>query len=182
MHTPQDILYRTVLIFAFIIGISLIIVIYFCVSYQRYFRKSNLRKVVFETETLENERIKLAADLHDELGPLITFCKIKVESLVPSDGNEQDIEDLSVLLNEILSRIRWMSNVLMPEALLAQGVVFAINEFVSKLKKDSRLTVTFVADNLPGIPPSTGIHIFRILQEIIHNTVKHARATSLRSR
>ena len=180
MHSPQDILYRTVLIFAFIIGIALIVVIYFCIIYQRHFRKSNLRRVVFETETLENERIRLAADLHDELGPLISFCKIKAESLDPSNRNEPDIMELSVLLNEILSRIRWMSNVMMPEALLGQGVVFAINEFISKVKKESRLTITFAADNLPGIPPSTGIHIFRILQEIIHNTVKHARAKSLR--
>jgi signal transduction histidine kinase len=180
MHSPQNILYKTVLILAFIIGICLIVVIYFFIIYQRHFRKSNLRRVVFETETLENERIRLAADLHDELGPLISFCKIKAENLDPSNRNEPDIRELSLLLNEILSRIRWMSNVMMPETLLRQGVVFAIDEFIGKVKKDSRLSITFVAGNLPGIPPSTGIHIFRILQEIIHNTLKHARATSLR--
>ena len=180
MHSPQDILYRTILIGTFLVAATLIVVIYFCISYQRQFRKSSLRKMIIETETLENERLQLAADLHDEIGPLISFCKIKAEKLNPaSEHVEQDVDELSALLNDILYRIRWMSNVMMPEALLDQGVVFAVNEFAGKVKKDTGLEITLEAVRLPAMPPSTGIHIFRILQEIIHNTVKHSKAKAL---
>jgi signal transduction histidine kinase len=181
MYSPQDIFYRTILIFTFLVAVALIGIIYFCLSYQRQFLRSNLRRVIFETEALENERLRLAADLHDEIGPLISFCKIKAEKLNASSVNiERDVNELSDLLNDILSRIRWMSNMMMPEALLEKGVVFAINELKGKVIKDTGLTITFQSVNVPEIPVSTGIHIFRIIQEIIHNTVKHAKAKSLK--
>jgi signal transduction histidine kinase len=68
----------------------------------------------------------------------------------------------------------------MPQTLFHKGIVYALNEYINKVNDDSHLEIIFEFRNIPEISPSRSIHIFRILQEIIHNTLKHSQADTLK--
>lgn len=181
MHTKEDILYRTILIVALVIGTIILGFVLSVIRQQRRFRRLNLRRIEIEIDTLEKERKRMAADLHDGLGADLSALKFKLESLhLSSDFEQLQLAQCIGLINDLISRIRGISNGLMPQTLIHRGIVYALNEYINKINGDSHLEIIFEFRNIPEIPPSRSIHIFRILQEIIHNTLKHAQADTLK--
>ena len=123
----------------------------------------------------------MAADLHDGSGAVLSAMKFKLESLNLSAASDQlQVAQCIALINDLISRIRWISNGLMPQTLYHNGIVYALNEYINKVNDGSHLEIIFEFRDIPEIPPSRSIHIFRILQEIINNTLKHAQAETLK--
>lgn len=181
MHTKEDILYRTILIASLVIGLIILAFILSIIRQQRKFSQLNLRKVEIEINTLENERKRIAADLHDELGAVLSATKFKLESLDSFSASDQlQVDQCIHLINDIIAKLRWISNGLMPNTLLHNGIVSALNEFINKVNYDSGLEIIFNSHDIPELSATPCIHIFRILQEIIHNTIKHAKADTLK--
>jgi signal transduction histidine kinase len=140
----------------------------------------NLQKVQIETDTLESERKRLAADLHDELGGVLTAMKYKLESIDSVSGADQvQLNQCVRLIHEMVAKIRWISNGLMPAALAENGIISAISEYAN-LVNDSELNIMFESSGIPELPVMRSVHLFRLLAEIIHNTIKHAKASALK--
>jgi signal transduction histidine kinase len=182
MHTKEDLLYTTILIVSIIIGIIIACFLLSVIWQQRKFRKLNQQKIEIEIYTLENERKRIAADLHDELGAVLSAMKFKLESIDSASAADQlEVGQCVDLASEIMAKIRWITNALMPPTLIHHGIVSAINEFVRKVNHDhSQLEIIFACAGIPELPVLRSVHIFRMLQEIIHNTMKHAKAGSLK--
>lgn len=180
MYTKEDILYRSILIAAVIIGIIILCFLLSVIWQQRKWRMLNLQKIEAEIDTLENERTRLAADLHDDLGAVLSAMKLKLESIDSgSPGDRIQINQCVNLVHNMVGKIRWMSNALMPETLADKGIVFALNEFAKQVN-DSKLKIICKSAGIPELPVNRSVHIFRILQEIIHNTIKHAKSKTLK--
>jgi len=180
MYSKEDILYRSILIVTVIIGIIILCFLFSVILQQRKWRKRNLQKVQIEMDTLENERKRLAADLHDELGAVLTAMKFKLESIDSTSAADQSQLDHCIrLVHDMVAKIRWISNALLPPALAENGIISAISEYAN-LVNDSVLEIIFESSGIPAFPASRSIHIFRLLQEIIHNTIKHANASTLK--
>lgn len=181
MDTKETTTYYAVLIAAAVIGT---IIIYFIVSVFRQQRKHRfLYKAYIESEiaTLEKERARIAADLHDELGPTLSAAKFKLGSIDSATGDDvKMITDSVQYIDTIIQQLRLIANDLMPKTLLRYGAVSAIEEFIHHMSANSTLKISFHHNNVPALPQSQAIHIYRILQEIIHNTIKHANATQLK--
>jgi signal transduction histidine kinase len=129
---------------------------------------------------LEKERVRVAADLHDQLGPVLSAAKFKlssIENLLPDE--ERKLKDSILYIDNILEQIREISNNLTPNTLKREGLVAAIKEFADQLTANSQLKVFIEQNYLFEFPQRQEIHVFRIVQEIIHNTAKHANATKL---
>ena len=180
MYSKEDILYRTILIVTVIIGIIILCFLLSVICQQRKWRKLNLQKVQIETDTLETERKKLAADLHDELGAVLTAMKYKLESIDSASAADQvELNQCIRLVHEMVAKIRWISNGLMPAALAEKGIISAISEYAN-LVNNSELEIIFESRGIPALPVTRSVHLFRLLQEIIHNTIKHAKASTLK--
>jgi len=180
MYSKEDILYRTILIVTVIIGIIILCFLLSVICQQRKWRKLNLQKVQIETDTLETERKKLAADLHDELGAVLTAMKYKLESIDSASAADQvELNQCIRLVHEMVAKIRWISNGLMPAALAEKGIISAISEYAN-LVNNSELEIIFESRAIPALPVTRSVHLFRLLQEIIHNTIKHAKASTLK--
>ena len=82
-------------------------------------------------------------------------------------------------IDDIIQQIRAISNDLMPGTLLRKGVIFAIEEFIDSIAKVTPLDIIFTHRNIPELSKEQSINIYRIVQEIVHNTLKHAKATLL---
>lgn len=172
-------MFNAVLISAVIL---ILIISFFIISIVREHRKVvkwQQARIAAEVNTLENERKRIADDLHDELGPLLSAIKLQINHLEPTDETETAVlAKSSEQIDSIIQRFREISYDLLPNTLVRKGLVKATEEFISKLKPVHPLKISFTYCDFTLLPERE-INLYRILQEIIHNTVKHARATSL---
>ncbi|WP_282125898.1 ABC transporter substrate binding protein [Marinifilum flexuosum] len=144
-------------------------------------RQETERKVlnaVIETE--ENERKRFATDLHDSIGPLLSSINLYLSALGKADlspKNEQMITASRDIVSETLVNIKEISNNLSPHILNDFGLVNAINSFINKINLSKSINISFNTKNLESrMNQQVEVVIYRVVTELINNTIKHADA------
>jgi signal transduction histidine kinase len=180
MDAQETSLYTAILIASIVIGI---IIIYFVVSIITQQRKNlelHKRNILTEITALEKERARIAADLHDELGPLLSAVKMKINSFELADEEDQkEVAKTNQHIDAMVKRVREISFDLMPSALIRKGLVVAIKEFADYIMKSNTLQINVQAIETISLSEQKAVNLYRIVQEVIHNTLKHARANQL---
>lgn len=160
-----------------------IIIIYFfasIVQYHRRYVKLQKDRIDAEITIQENERKRIANDLHDSIGPMLSAVKINISCInIESAEDELVIKKSSGYIDDIITNLRRISYNLLPNTLERKGVIEALREFTQNLQNKHPLHFELLVTDEVEIPIEKGIHIFRILQEIIHNTIKHANAKNM---
>lgn len=130
----------------------------------------------------ENERMRLAKDLHDGLGPFLSTIKLYFQWL--SETNDPKKRDLIIdkgnkNINEAISVLKEISNNLSPHILINYGLMEAIKEFIVKFEGSQFCSINF--SPLADIRLSAHVEttLYRIVIELINNTLKHARASKI---
>lgn len=163
-----------------IIILSGILTAYFAmlVRHQREMAASYKRQINVEINTLENERKRIAFDLHDDLGPFLSSMKLRLNLLHTTDPRDIVIVgEVGDYISEIVQRIRDISNELMPQVLMDRGLQAAVEHLAGKVNaSDSLKVITHFPEPL-CLPVTTELHLFRIFQETLNNSIKHASAT-----
>jgi signal transduction histidine kinase len=174
----NNILYITIL---FATLITAIIVYFFAsiIQYHRRYTKLQKERILTEITIQENERKRIANDLHDSIGPLLSAIKLNINTIEVQPPDMAILEKAGKSLDEIISTMRQISYDLLPNTLELKGLTEALREFVGHIgyKKGIAIQLYIIKDI--HIPKDKEIHIFRMLQEIIHNAVKHAHAKNL---
>jgi signal transduction histidine kinase len=175
----NKILYITLLV-SLIIAI---IIIYFFVSIIRYHRrymKLQREKIFAEITIRENERKRIANDLHDSLGPLLSAVKLNISSVDIDEPSDRQILDKTAgYLDDIIGSMRRISHDLLPSTLERKGLLEAVREFIQQVKNKQSVNIQLYIVKEIQVPKDKEIHIFRMVQEIVHNTIKHAQAKNL---
>ena len=132
----------------------------------------------------ENERKRIAADLHDGVGQMMSAAKMNLsafENEIQFNNENQKIafEKVIDLVDESCKEIRSVSHQMMPNALLKSGLASAIKEFIDKL--DSRvLKVNLHTEGLnERLDSNVETVLYRVIQECVNNVIKHAGANTL---
>lgn len=181
MDAKETTIYLTILIIGFIIGVILGYFLWSIIRLHRRYIHLHKSKNSAQIAVLEKERTRIAADLHDELGPILSAVKFKLAEVEPPTEEEQILlGEAADHIDKIIARIREISNGLMPNTLLRKGPVHAIEEFIHVVTSSCSLKIELLPYNIPPLSQEQAINIYRILQEIIHNTVKHAGASWLK--
>lgn len=179
MDAKETSFYTAILIVCAVLGV---IITYFIVSIIRQQRRTvKLYKQSLYTEitTLERERTRMAADLHDEVGPILSAVKLRINSLdIHNKSDEEEVKKTNEQIDNLLKRMREISFDLMPTSLTRKGLPAALNEFIEYCSKSSQLKINFQFTDLE-LTQTQAINLYRIVQEIIHNTIKHAGASEL---
>lgn len=180
MDTQETSLYQIYLITsAVIVGLA----IYYIVSVlrsRRRFRHSYDTRLEVEINKLESEKKRIAQDLHDELSPVLTAVKMKLESVAVKDSKETEVIEKCVsYLEQLTSKIRHISVGLMPSVLQDKGLAIAIEQYIHNLGYPDQIDIQYSCDVLVPLTTEKALHIFRIVQEIIHNSLKHSKASKL---
>lgn len=179
MDAQETQIFTAILIAIGVIGSIIAYFIYSVVQHQRKvvtLQRNNARN---EITALEKDRARIAADLHDEISPILSAVKLKISSFELSD--EDDIlqqQKTNEHLNDLLRRMREISFDLMPVTLQRRGLQAALQELVGYWSSRDHLQIELRADDIT-LSEAFSIHLYRIAQEIIHNTIKHAGATHL---
>ena len=139
-------------------------------------------KAIIEAE--ENERQRIASDLHDGVGQYMTAAKMSLESLVDKANFNNDIDNITFenaikLVSNSVSDVRTISHNMMPNALLKNGLGKAVRSFLDSINQQ-KLKVQLFTDGLQiPIESNTEIFLYRIIQECVNNVLKHANASEL---
>jgi len=130
-------------------------------------------------ETSERER--LAGELHDHLGSRLATVKLHYDHLAAMNsdkGHRQQLEKANALLGEALGEVRKIAHNLTSGVLNKFGLVPAIEDLCAAISTSGKLEVQLDAFELDNrLPPSTELSLFRAVQELLTNTIKHANAT-----
>lgn len=137
-------------------------------------------KIAAEITTLEKERARIAADLHDDIGPMLSAIKFKI------GGVESDIEGILLLkesgghIDEVIKKLRLISNNLLPPTLRRKGLVFAVEEFIQQTGNSNKMKIDFTYRDIPILETELSVNLYRIIQEIVHNAIKHSDAHNMK--
>jgi signal transduction histidine kinase len=179
-----------------IIGISsvgLIIIFFLLFISQRNKRKSQAEKdaaiieerergmkAIFEAQ--EEERKRIAKDLHDGIGQQVSAIKMFFQSLSKSFLNDKpefkdDVEKISHMITEAGTDVRTISHQMMPRALTELGLVAALEDMIDKSFSKSEINCKFEHYNISDrLPQHVEIGLYRITQELLNNIIKHSGA------
>lgn len=149
------------------------------ISEQKQMQQKILNTII---QTEEQERKRIAQELHDGLGPVLSTIKLYTETYINSDNEEFKEKIKTQLLfgiDDALNQTSTISNNLSPHVLEDFGLKVAIQKFFEKLLSISNITVNFTYDYLTPINKNIEITLYRVSIELINNTLKHADATSI---
>jgi signal transduction histidine kinase len=179
-----------------LIGAAVTILLLSILGYRNYKQKQKLQQQrITELETLqhlsateavlkgeEQERTRLARDLHDGLGGMLSGIKYSLNTmkgnLIMTPDNHQAFERSMDMLDSSIKEMRRVAHNMMPEALVKFGLDTALKDYCNDINQTGALQVRYQSIGVENttIEQTTAITIYRIVQELINNIVKHAAA------
>jgi len=129
----------------------------------------------------EEERQRLAADLHDDAGPLLATARLYLnENLVNQDKSSQlqSIFQARQIIDDTIQLIRNISHSLMPPTLKNFGLESAINDLFQKISGSGAINASSrFHDYRDRLKPEKELVVFRIVQELVNNILKHSNSS-----
>jgi signal transduction histidine kinase len=147
-------------------------------------RKQNESKILAAIiETEENERQFFAKELHDGLGPLLSSVKMAISASASNAKEEESrkiIFNAEKLINESINSLKEISNKLSPHILNNFGLLKAVKSFVGKLPLSGQPKIN-IKSNIENqrFTYTTEVVMYRIISELIVNSLKHADARNI---
>jgi signal transduction histidine kinase len=129
----------------------------------------------------EEERSRLAKDLHDGVGGLLSGIKLSMSTMKGnvflSEQNAQAFGNVIMQLDQSIAELRRVSHNMMPEALIKYGLKEALENYCENLNISGKLKVQLQTYGMETrMEQNTEIIIYRIVQELLNNIIKHAEA------
>lgn len=143
-------------------------------------QKIKIERLKASINAEERERTRIGRELHDGVGGLLSVARMNFElaKKVKTNENNADFKDGLHLLEEATIELRQAAYNLMPEVLLNQGLASAVQAFCEKMTSKSSTVINFQAiGNRKDITSAFDLPVYRIIQELVHNIIKHAKAS-----
>lgn len=138
-----------------------------------------LREVI---QAQEMEREKLAAGLHDEIGPLLSVLKLNMSRHMKQ--YERDCLEIDHLdaerqfIDEIILRVRGLSHELTPHLVTKKGLVFGLRNLAKSVNNFS-IQIVNQSEGVENLKTQTNLNTYRIILELLNNMMKHERISEL---
>ncbi len=173
-----------------LLSIMILLTILFYLLYNKYKLKQEARfnEAMAEEHRLraqgiidaeENERQRLARELHDGVGQLLSAARRKIQSLQTDTVGDHD-EPLK-MLDDSIREVRDISHSMMPPSILNKNLKQAIEEFIERINHEGSLIVSIDWVNMDDLEldKTTTLMLYRSLQEMITNIFRHAKASTI---
>ncbi len=178
MHTIKDPIFFTAILTA--IGLAIILV---CLGWtvfraQRRFFIQRQKVCSNELETLKQERLRIARDLHDELAPTLQLVYRQVSAMAHQHTEQNELAISARNLLEVsIRRVGEISKNMEDHRIIKAGLKESVEKYISQHSMACQLYFQFHYQLTIEPPPLIVSGLYRILLELINNTIKHAGAT-----
>ncbi len=176
-----------------IILLLILLVMYFVYRTKKHKHQIQKQRILKEAEkdileatikTENQERKRFAEDLHDGLGALLSALRLYVNELSDAEIDKEERKELLLfsnqLLNDALSNVENISNLLMPVNLKKNGLVVAVESYCNKIEAAGTTKIDLEFTNFAShYPEKIEIALYRVLTELINNSLKHAQARKI---
>lgn len=178
-----------------IIAFSVVVLIMVILLYNRYrLRQKNKFQLELShqqnemfgkiIQVQETERKRVAEELHDGLGSLLSAVKLKMHQLnkhgTGNAATKQQYAEMMLLIDETIEEMRNVAHAMMPPTLSKLGLVSALRNLFDSISSSSGLRIHFSTHNMPKrLKEEIEIGVYRIVLEGINNAVKHASASEV---
>jgi two-component system, NarL family, sensor kinase len=166
-------------------------IIFFVVFYQKRILSEQLKLKLLEAEyqqkmlqaaleSQEKERSRLASDLHDSVGAMLSTIRLSLHPVVKA-GNGQPLDQTKQLLDETIETVRRISRDLLPTGLEKFGLTHAVREMCERISSSGiiEVLVTESGDRIE-MDKKREVLVYRIVQEIVNNAIRHSKASLLK--
>jgi len=178
------------------IGVLVILGLLLAFSYYKRYRlkqESQLQAEILKQQELkaraileaeENERQRIAKDLHDGVGQMMSAAKMNLSAIeselaFTDPKQKENFEKAISLVDESCKEVRTVSHIMMPNALLRNSLGNAIHEFVNKLSNKTMQVHVYTEGLDEKLDSNVETVLYRVIQECVHNAMKHAQASNL---
>ena len=133
----------------------------------------------------EQERTRLAKDLHDGLGGMLSGIKYSLNTmkgnLIMTPENAQGFERSIDMLDSSIKEMRRVAHNMMPEVLLRYGLDAALKDYTTEINNSGIIKIIYqsMGTEKKGLEQSSLLALYRIVQELISNAIKHAAASEV---
>lgn len=131
----------------------------------------------------ERERERIAQEIHDGLGPIMSAIKLYVNELESDDLAKEERTEFLAKTNEILDEAiastRTIANNLTPRVIIDFGLVRAIDSFCKKLNLSQKIDIIYEADMNERFDQTIELVLYRVVTELLNNSIKHASANKI---
>lgn len=133
----------------------------------------------------EQERTRLAKDLHDGLGGMLSGIKFSLSNmkgnLIMTPDNAQAFERSIDMLDSSIQEMRRVAHNMMPEMLVRYGLKIALEEFCNEINRSGAIHTNyqFIGTHTTSIDQTVAVTVYRIVQELVNNAIKHAHAQNV---
>jgi PAS domain S-box-containing protein len=143
------------------------------IEHERVVKDFEMRRLAALLEGQENERSRIAKDMHDGLGQMLNAIKMKANIIMRD-------EDLYNMIDDAISEARRISDNLVPSKINDFDLSTCLNSLCNQIDNTASELITFESFGVPqNLDHSQKINFYRIAQEAINNSLKHARASSV---
>ncbi len=171
------------IIFLIIISITLTLAFVFSLFYFRLRRQKALKQKLIEAvvETENNERRRIARDLHDGLGPVISAINHYFQAFLDAkpENREAIRNRLQIVISEAIDEVSRISHNISPHVLEKHGLMTALNNLLAPLMSGEKYEISFISEFDERLNPKIELAVYRCITELINNTLKHAEATKI---
>lgn len=174
----------------FIIGVGVILL-------NQHFQKNLIKQKLLQEELInqhqhellkssiqvqEDERKRIASDLHDELGAALSISRMHLVQLEQQNGMDNQsllvaLQNIRNLTESSLASMRRISHELMPPNLVTFGLINTLTDFANSANQTKNITLSIEGNEIVFIPWEIELGLYRISMELINNTLKHANAS-----
>lgn len=172
---------------------AIAIIVFFLVYQKRIIKQQKLRNELeskhqkellkASLQSQEAERKKIAQDLHDDVGALLSTSKLYLNQVVDGLKNDKNAEMGMKSLDlhgQMIHKVRHLAKQLRPVVLENLGLITAINNLATQINESDSINMVFeTLDNELSLRKDKQLDIYRILQELLNNTLKHAGAQNI---
>lgn len=169
-----------------------IAIVVFVMIYQKRMLREQLKRQQLESAyqqrmleaalaSQEEERKRVAADLHDSVGAMLSTIRLSLHAIVRQEtASANTIGQTKYMLDETIETVRRISRDLMPASLEKFGLSQAVQDLCERINSVSSIKCSFHENgaNLP-LEKSKEILVYRIVQELANNAIKHAQASRI---
>jgi PAS domain S-box-containing protein len=128
-------------------------------------------------EAQEQERARIGRELHDDINQRIAMLSAELGQLQGDPSNlERRLQELHKTMNEISDDVQALSHDLHPSRMEYLGAVAGMKSWVRELAERHKIKIDFISDVSGFLPLEVGLSLFRVLQEALHNAIKHSGA------